>query len=133
MTIRLWFYLFLLGLSLYTHAASHHPQAFLQQVAGTKDEGKQIYQHYCANCHDHKPLINVGAPRQEEVSDWKPRLLQTIDVLFAHTNEGLNAMPARGGCFECTDWQLVLAIVEMVPKNDKKDILNKLTAHIKYK
>ncbi len=100
-------------------AASHHPQDFLKSISGAPDEGKQIIQHYCANCHALKPIIQLGAPRIGTVGDWGPRLKQGMDVLFKHTDEGLNAMPARGGCFECTDKQLMLAIVAMLPDKDK--------------
>ncbi|MDP3561318.1 MAG: c-type cytochrome [Legionellaceae bacterium] len=97
-------------------SASHHPQEFLKSIAGSKTEGEQIVQHYCASCHADKPLIPLGAPRIGSVSDWKPRLKQKMALLFKHTNEGWGAMPARGGCFECTDQQLILAISAMLPK-----------------
>ena len=97
-------------------AASHHPQDFLNTISGSPDEGEQIVQHYCSNCHAKKPLIPLGAPRIGLSSDWESRRKQGIDVLFKHTDEGLNAMPARGGCFECSDKQLMLAIAAMLPK-----------------
>ena len=40
-------------------------------------------------------------------------------------------MPARGGCFECSDEQLALAMVEMLPSKDKKRIFNELKDHKK--
>ena len=97
-------------------AASHHPQAFLKSIAGSPNEGEQIVQHYCAMCHAEKPLIQLGAPRIGQVSDWSPRIKGGIDRLFKHVDEGLNAMPARGGCFECSDKQLMLAINAMLPE-----------------
>lgn len=96
-------------------SASHHPQDFLKKIAGSKDEGQQIVRHYCSNCHAVKPLISLGAPRVGVASDWEPRIKQGLDVLFKNTDEGLNAMPPRGGCFECTDEQLKLAIIAMLP------------------
>lgn len=114
-------------------ADSHHPQEFLKTIRGTTNEGEQIYKHYCANCHAQTPLIPLGAPRIGEKSEWMLRVKQGVDVLFKHTDEGLNAMPARGGCFECTDEQLILAIMEIVPKEDKKVLINELNAHKKYK
>lgn len=105
-------------ITLILNAASHHPQEFLQSIAGAKDEGEQIVQHYCANCHALKPKIPLGAPRIGQESDWQPRLQQGMVRLFQHTDEGFGAMPARGGCFECTDQQLRLAIAAMMPKNN---------------
>ncbi len=100
-------------------AASHHPQDFLKDIAGSRTEGKQIVQHYCAMCHAEKPMIQLGAPTMGQNSAWEPRIKQGIDTLFKHTDEGLNAMPARGGCFECTDKQLLLAIMAMLPKDPR--------------
>ncbi len=96
-------------------AASHHPNAFLEQVKGTKDEGEQIVQHFCGSCHASKPLIPLGAPRPRVEADWTPRLAAGLDALFQHANEGIRAMPPRGGCFECTDEQLWLAIKALLP------------------
>ena len=101
-------------------AASHHPQDFLKQIAGSKDEGEQIVQYYCANCHAIKPLIPLGAPRMGVSADWNPRIKQGIQSLFKHTDEGVNAMPARGGCFECSDKQLMLAIFALLPEKENK-------------
>lgn len=97
-------------------AGTHYPQNFLKQIAGTKTEGEQIVQHYCANCHAEKPLIALGAPRIGNSQDWQLRIKAGMDVLFQHTDEGLNAMPSRGGCFECSDEQLMKAIVAMLPE-----------------
>lgn len=123
--------LLLSGFSFSVHASTHHPQDFLTQIKGSKDEGMQIYTHFCSTCHASKPLIALGAPRFREESDWDARLKQDIKVLFKHTEEGINAMPPRGGCFECTNEQLVLSIVEMVPLKSKTSIENVLEVHKK--
>lgn len=108
----------LLGLiSMTCLADSHHPQAFLKEIAGSKTEGEQIVQHYCGMCHAEKPLVQLGAPTVGVNTAWDPRIKQGLDALFKHVDEGFNAMPARGGCFECTDEQLMLAIMAMLPKN----------------
>ena len=106
-------------------AASHHPEDFLKKISGSTNEGAQIVQHYCANCHAKKPIIPLGAPRIGLASDWTPRIKQNLDALFKHTDEGFNAMPARGGCFECSDKQLYLAILAMLPETLKKSLLVK--------
>lgn len=102
-------------------AASHHPSAFLERIKQAPDEGEQIVQHFCGTCHATRPIIPLGAPRPKVLKDWQPRLEQGIDVLFKHTDEGLRAMPPRGGCFECTDEQLMLAIKALLPTEDKKE------------
>ena len=125
--------LFLCVFSPCSSANSHHPKDFLNSIRGCKNEGVQIYNHYCANCHAQKQLIPLGAPRFGEEADWSIRLKQDISLLFRHTDEGLNAMPPRGGCFECSDEQLILAIITMLPKETKKDIFNSVLAHKKTK
>lgn len=129
MTVRLYFILILLAFRAY--ADSHHPEDFLTAIKGSKKEGVLIYEHFCANCHAKKPIIPIGAPKFSDDADWDFRIQQGITRLLKHTDEGLNAMPPRGGCFECSDEQLVLAIVTMVSKKNKKILLNQLKAHKK--
>ncbi|GGI75510.1 c-type cytochrome [Legionella impletisoli] len=109
---------------------SHHPQEFLRQIAGANDEGQQIVQHFCATCHAEKPQIPLGAPRIGYDEDWKPRIKEGIEALFKHTEEGFNAMPARGGCFECSDEQLLMAIIELLPNTEKNALKNNKKDHI---
>jgi len=121
MTLKL--YLILLAGSIATSAMAntHHPQQFLKSVRGKKDEGAQIVAHFCANCHAEKPMIPLGAPRQGIDAEWRHRVEQALQALLDHTCEGINAMPPRGGCFECEDEQLILAIKSMLsPKMLKK-------------
>lgn len=113
------FFLFFILYSLPGWSASHHPQEFLKSIVGKKNEGEQIVQHYCANCHAAKPIIQLGAPRIGYRQDWVNRVKPGLDTLFKHTDEGFNAMPARGGCFECSDKQLLLAIYALLPNNKK--------------
>ena len=108
-------------LAITSQAASHHPQDFLKKIEGSKTEGEQIVQHYCAMCHAEKPVIQLGAPTIGQKEAWEPRIKQGIDVLLKHSDEGLNAMPARGGCFECSDHQLLLAISAMLPKELRRN------------
>ena len=98
-------------------AASHHPQTFLASIAGTPQEGQQIVQHFCASCHAPHPLIPLGAPRMGVIKDWDARLKQGTTTFMQHTDEGIGLMPPRGGCFECTDHQLLLAIQHMLSAN----------------
>ncbi|MGV3740668.1 MAG: c-type cytochrome [Gammaproteobacteria bacterium] len=100
------------------YASSHHPQAFLDSISGTKNEGQAIVKHYCANCHAAHPLISLGAPRMGHPEDWQERLKQDPKVLWQHTSEGFHAMPARGGCFECSDEQLKKAILDLTTGSD---------------
>ena len=118
MLIRPFYFLFMAVCcvcSVYAENVTHHPQEFLASIQGKPDEGAQIVQHFCANCHAVKPLINLGAPRIGQKADWLNRVNQGLTILFKHTAEGYNAMPPRGGCFECSDEQLKKAIQVMLP------------------
>lgn len=103
-----------------TFSNTHRPQDFLNSVAKSKEEGQEIVKHYCVVCHAEQPLVSIGAPKIGNMLDWQERLKQGMDKLFANASLGLNAMPARGGCFECTDEQLMLAIIAMLPSNKIK-------------
>ena len=105
-----------IGLATISHAASHNPQQILNSIRGKSDEGMQIVQLFCANCHASNPKIELGAPKIGQLSDWEPRMKQGLDTLLQHSQEGIGAMPAMGGCFECSDEQLRLAVLAMLPE-----------------
>lgn len=113
-------------------AEPHKPQQFLKQIAGKADEGAQIVVHYCINCHGETPLIPLAAPTMHSEKAWELRLKQDFDTIFDHSDLGFNAMPARGGCFECSDQQLLLAILALIPKNEQKALIEKLKDSKKY-
>lgn len=123
--------IFFNGFTSLGYAETHRPQVFLKEIRGSKDEGKQIVEHFCASCHAEKPLISIGAPRVECEADWSPRVKFGSKIIWQHTLEGFNAMPPRGGCFECSDEQLLLAIEALLPKLLKEKILNELRDHKK--
>lgn len=112
------FFVFGLLLSSQTMAASHHPEDFLASIQGSPDAGKQIYLHFCATCHAaENPMISIGAPRMGVESDWEPYTKsQNLDQMIQIINNGVGAMPARGGCFECSDKDLKAAVAYMLPK-----------------
>lgn len=109
----------LISLPINSWSLSHHPQDFLKSIAGSTTEGAQIVQHYCGMCHAENPVIQLGAPKIKNLTDWEPRIKQGLKTLLKHTDEGINAMPPRGGCFECTDKQIMLAIISMLPDSQK--------------
>lgn len=106
---------FLLFFTLCVQSASHHPQDFLTAIKGKPDEGSQIVQHFCATCHAEKPLISLNAPVIGNEKDWELRIKKGLPQLILHLSEGFGAMPARGGCFECSDKQLELALFALLP------------------
>jgi cytochrome c5 len=55
-------------------------------------------------------VIDVNAPRLGDKKAWLMRQKLGLTNLLKITVNGKGAMPARGGCFECSDKQLLMAI-----------------------
>ena len=98
----------------------HHPQQFIKKLKQSKNPGKKVYQAFCANCHNANPLIPVGAPKFRHEDDWRARLVKSNEFIFKNVDSGIGIMPARGGCFECSDSDLKAAIQYMLPQIKKK-------------
>lgn len=80
-----------------------------------KEPGEETYEQYCHVCH--KDGL-AGAPKFRDKNDWSPRLEgKNIDDLVAIAIKGLNAMPAKGTCTDCSDADLKDAIQYMLPKS----------------
>jgi cytochrome c5 len=62
------------------------------------DMGK--YNKSCAVCH---AAGVAGAPKVGDAAAWEPRLAKGMDTLLTSVKNGLNAMPPKGMCFDCTD------------------------------
>lgn len=58
------------------------------------------YDKSCKVCHANGA---AGAPKTGDVAAWEPRMAKGMDVLVQSVNNGLNAMPPKGMCFDCTD------------------------------
>lgn len=84
----------------------HYPSLFVQQLAGDPLAGKKIFKEFCATCHGNPPIIDIHAPRIGDKKAWELRRQLGMKVLLKITSNGTGAMPARGGCFECSDQQL---------------------------
>lgn len=95
--------------------AMHHPQTLSEQIKKEKTPGETVYKTLCKNCHDESPLIPVDAPIIRDKQAWAPRMKKGNDAMFALVNQGFGAMPARGGCFECSDQALKDAIQYLLP------------------
>ena len=67
----------------------------------------------CAQCHMDGIL---GAPKFGSREDWEPRLAKGIDKLYKHAIDGINSMPPRGACDECTDEDIKAIVDYMISK-----------------
>ncbi len=45
----------------------------------------------------------AGAPKTGDAEAWKPRLDKGMDVIVASVTNGLNAMPPKGMCMDCSE------------------------------
>ena len=76
-------------------------------ATGGARSGEQVYNTFCFACH----AVGVGgAPKLGDVAAWTERLAKGDDVIWASTINGLNAMPAKGTCMDCSDDELRAAI-----------------------
>ena len=88
----------------------HNPESFAKQLVGNPHAGEIVYQSYCSHCHANKPQIPVTAPRIKDAAQWAALNTLGEDKLLQLTIAGHGAMPARGGCFECDEKSLRLAL-----------------------
>jgi cytochrome c5 len=78
-----------------------------------KDAGIKRYKASCYICHD---TGASGAPRIGDKSTWGTRIKAGKDSLYKHAIEGINAMPAKGGCLNCSDEEIKMTVDYMLQK-----------------
>lgn len=98
----------------------HYPALFVKQLAEDPRAGEKIFKEFCASCHANPPKIDIPAPRLGDKIQWDLRKKWGIDTLLKITITGVGAMPARGGCFECSDEQLRQAIQYILDHSKEK-------------
>ena len=96
----------------------HSPETFVKQLQNDPEAGKKIFYEFCAACHAKRPQIDIVAPRIGDRKAWRGLRSLGKKHLLSITVHGLGAMPARGGCFECSDEQLQMA-VDYIMDNSK--------------
>ena len=62
--------------------------------------GQDIYETNCKVCHG---MAGTGAPLSGKTSDWREITDKGMDAVLANAFDGYQAMPAMGGCFDCTE------------------------------
>ena len=66
---------------------------------GARD-AETIYQSFCVACH----ATGVsGSPVLGNAEQWTARIAQGRDALYQNSINGLNVMPPRGTCMNCSD------------------------------
>ncbi len=80
--------------------------------AAFADVDMDKYNKSCAVCHNSGA---ANAPKTGDAAAWEPRMAKGMDVLVQSVNGGLNAMPPKGMCFDCSD-EDYKALIEYMAK-----------------
>ena len=72
----------------------------LSAVQAEARDAETIYNQSCIACHASGA---AGAPKKGDAAAWQPRLAKGAETLLKNTKEGINAMPPKGMCMDCTD------------------------------
>ncbi|MBU0938744.1 c-type cytochrome [Pseudomonas lundensis] len=83
--------------------------AFLLVIssAHAAQEPEAVFNRSCVMCHNGQLPM---APKKGDHAAWKPRLDKGSDVLLKNVTEGLNVMPPRGLCMDCSPEDLAAVI-----------------------
>ena len=73
--------------------------------------GESVYQASCVACH---AAGVAGAPKYGDATAWEPRIAQGIEVLYDHSINGFNTMPAKGGNTSLSDDAVKAAVDYMI-------------------
>ena len=77
--------------------------------------GEEVYTAKCATCHG---AGIAGAPKVGDAGVWTDRIAQGEEKLFDHAINGFQGsagfMPAKGGCTDCSDEEIIEAVKHMV-------------------
>ena len=94
---------------IYVFSSSNANEIELAQLS----DGFNAQQKYMASCFACHSTGAAGAPKVGAgmSAEWEPRLEKGLDAVVQNAINGINTMPAKGLCFDCTDEDL-RAIVE---------------------
>ncbi len=95
-------------------ASAEVPAPITIPPAATARSGEQIYNGTCAACHNSGA---AGAPMLEDKAAWESRVARGADSMLQNVITGLNAMPPKGLCMDCSDDDLKAAIQYMLSSN----------------
>ena len=88
-------------------------QATAMNVAttGGARSAESIYTSGCAACHD---AGIAGAPMMGNKSQWEARQAKGYEMLVNNAYNGINGMPAKGLCSDCTKEEIGIAVQYML-------------------
>ncbi len=80
-------------------------------AAMAERDGATIYNTKCMACH---MTGAAGAPIVGKADQWAPRAAKGIDALVVSATNGINAMPPKGTCMDCTESEMKATIQHML-------------------
>jgi cytochrome c5 len=85
--------------------------SFMSFSAHAERPADQIYNTYCVACHASGV---ANAPKFGSKADWLPHAEKGLDTLLLNATKGINAMPPKGLCFDCSDDEMQNTIQYMI-------------------
>ncbi|WP_172148482.1 MULTISPECIES: c-type cytochrome [Pseudomonas] len=79
-------------------------------AGGAARTADDVVAKHCGACHTAGVL---GAPKVGDTAAWKARATNGVDGLLANAIAGINSMPPKGTCADCSDDELRAAIEKM--------------------
>lgn len=84
----------------------------ISMFASADRPAETLYNQSCIACHSSGA---AGAPKTGDTKAWEARLAKGMETLLANTKSGINSMPPKGMCWDCTDAEYT-ALIEMMAK-----------------
>lgn len=69
--------------------------------------GEEVYTAACSACHS---IGLLNAPKTGDIAAWDEKLSKGKDATMANAINGINAMPPKGNCMNCSDDEIWAAI-----------------------
>lgn len=79
-------------------------------AAAAPRSGEEVYNAACVACHS---VGVLGAPKKGDKGAWDGKLAKGLDAALQNAIKGINAMPPKGNCLNCSDSELMAAIKYM--------------------
>ena len=89
--------------------------AAVEVAASGPRSAESIYNSKCLACHN---TGAAGAPKLGDAAAWSARVSKGMDTLYANAINGINGMPAKGLCMDCSDDE-IKATVDYLIENSK--------------
>lgn len=80
-------------------------------VAAGPRTGEAIYKTTCSACH---ATGAAGAPKLGDKAAWAPRVKKGDVALMTSLKNGINAMPPKGMCMDCSDDELKSVLAHLL-------------------